>query len=57
MKRFECKDLGMACDFKAEGQEIEEVVTKAEEHAASSHNLPKGEDTRNKIRAAVKDVV
>lgn len=54
-KRFECKDLGMACEFKAEGNEVEEVVTKAEEHASTAHNMPKGEETRNQIRALVKE--
>ena len=55
MKRFECKNLGMVCEFKAEAESPEEVISKAEEHAVSVHNLPRGEETRAKIRSQVKD--
>ncbi len=55
MKKFECKSLGMACDFKVEAENPEEVISKAEEHAATAHNLPRGEETRAKIRSQVKD--
>jgi predicted small metal-binding protein len=55
MKRFECKDLGLSCEFRAEAENEEEVVAKAEEHAAAAHSMPKGDDTKNRIRTAVKD--
>lgn len=56
MKRFECKSLGIACEFRAEAESPEEVISKAEEHAATEHSLPKGEETRAKIRSQVKDI-
>ncbi|MDE1861217.1 MAG: DUF1059 domain-containing protein [Candidatus Micrarchaeota archaeon] len=56
MKRFECKSIGMACEFRAEGQTSEEVLAKAEEHAAAAHNLPRGAETRAKIAPQIKDV-
>lgn len=46
----------MACDFKVEAENPEEVVAKAEEHAVTAHNLPKGEETRAKIRPQIRDV-
>lgn len=56
MKRFECKNLGMTCEFAAQAESQEEVLAKAEEHAAMAHNLPRGEETRAKILAQLKDV-
>ncbi len=56
MKRFECKNLGMTCEFAAQAESQEEVLAKAEEHAAMAHNLPRGAETRAKILAQLKDV-
>ena len=55
MKKFECKSLGSDCQFSASAENAEEVVAKAEEHAAAAHSMPKGDDTKNRIRTAVKD--
>lgn len=55
MKKFECKRLGTDCQFSAEAENAEEVVAKAEEHAATTHNMPRGEETRARIRAAIVD--
>ena len=57
MKKFECKNLGVDCPFQVQAEDAEEVVTKAEEHAAMAHNMPRGDETKNKIRAVIKDVV
>jgi predicted small metal-binding protein len=37
MEKFECKDLGMSCDFSVTGRTVEEVRQKALEHAQRVH--------------------
>lgn len=55
MKRFECRSLGQECHFSAQAETEEEVLAKAEEHAASAHNMQRGEETRAKIRANIRE--
>lgn len=55
MKRFECRSLGQECPFSAQAETEEEVLAKAEEHAASAHNMQRGEETRAKIRANIRE--
>ena len=37
MEKFECKDMGMNCDFVAMGSSVEEVKNKAMAHAQEVH--------------------
>jgi len=37
MLKFECKDLGMNCNFVATGNTVEEVKKKAMDHAQTVH--------------------
>ncbi len=53
-KEFRCKDLGQQCNFSARAESEEEVVKKAAEHARSAHKMPESEETKRKIRAAIK---
>ncbi len=55
MKRFECKRLGMNCQFSAQAESADEVLAKAEEHAAMAHNMARGEETKSRIRAVIVD--
>jgi predicted small metal-binding protein len=57
MKKFECKSLGMECPFSASSENMDEIIQRAEEHAASAHGMTAGEETRNKIKAAITDAV
>jgi predicted small metal-binding protein len=38
-KILECRDMGMDCDFKARGSSVEDVLSKAAEHAKKTHNM------------------
>jgi predicted small metal-binding protein len=37
MEKFECKDLGLDCDFNVTGTSKEEVLKSAMEHGGSVH--------------------
>jgi predicted small metal-binding protein len=61
MMKFECKDLGMDCDFVATAATKEEVMDMAMAHAAETHddmlkNLTpeQTEEMNEKIEAAIK---
>lgn len=36
---FYCKDVGFNCDYKAEGETVEEVLEKAKAHGKDEHGL------------------
>ncbi|MFB3924471.1 MAG: DUF1059 domain-containing protein [Syntrophales bacterium] len=38
-KALRCRDLGVACDFSAEGETDEEVLNEMKKHAKNDHNL------------------
>ncbi len=58
MKMFRCRDTGMNCNAEIRGGSEEEVITKAQEHARTAHNmaLRSDEATMKKVRSAIKDV-
>ncbi len=37
MYKFDCKDMGMQCNFSATGQTVDEVKNKAVQHAQQVH--------------------
>lgn len=58
MKKFACRDLGMDCDFVAEGETEEEVVAKAKEHGKTVHGQTEADMTpelEEKIKSLTKD--
>ena len=58
MKKLACRDVGIDCDFVAEGETTEEVLQKGMEHAKTSHNMTDADMTpemMEKVKAAVKD--
>lgn len=56
-KRFACRDIGMSCDFVAQGETEEELMPKISEHARTAHNMQNVDAAMTaKIKAAIKDV-
>ncbi len=56
MMTFACKDVGMQCNFKAEGKTEDEIMKKVKEHAAKVHNLKDiSPEMMQKIKGAVKE--
>jgi len=62
MMKFECKDLGMDCDFVATAETKEEVMDMAMAHAIEAHdNMFKDltpeqtEEMNEKLEAAIKN--
>jgi predicted small metal-binding protein len=56
VKTLTCRDVGVDCDFVAEGQTEQEVMAKAAEHARKDHgfeDIPP--ELRDKVRAAIHD--
>lgn len=57
MKELTCKDIGVDCDVKFQGGDVEEIMAQAAEHAAKEHNLPTiPPHIDEKCRAAIKEV-
>ncbi len=55
-KLLRCRDLGMDCDFEACGENVEEVLKTAVDHARAIHGLKDvSEKDRLCARAAVQD--
>ena len=56
MKTLTCRDVGVDCDFVAQGETEQEVMDKATQHARQDHGFadipPELED---KVRAAIHD--
>ena len=58
MRELRCQDVGMKdCKFVAQGQDDQEVMRKAGEHAKSAHNMSTiPPDIEQKARGAIRDV-
>ncbi len=55
-KLLRCRDLGMDCDFEACGEDAEEVLKTAVDHARAIHGLKDvSEKDRLRAKAAVQD--
>ncbi len=55
-KTVTCRDVGVDCDFKAQGKDETEVMRKVEEHARTVHHInPIPQDLQNKVRSAIHD--
>lgn len=54
MKEFKCKDAGFSCDYKARGQNDEEVMRQAKEHGQQAHGMKDVKD--DKIKPLIHDV-
>ena len=55
-----CKDMGMECDFVAEGATKEEALQKSEEHALDVHAMTEDNFTpelREKAASMVKESI
>ena len=56
-KSLNCRDVGMNCDWKTQGQNEDEVMKKAGEHAKKAHNMDAiPPDLQKKVRGAIRDV-
>jgi predicted small metal-binding protein len=56
MKTLSCRDVGVDCDFVAQGATEQEVMEMATEHARKDHgfsDIPP--ELENKVRAAIHD--
>jgi len=55
MPSFACKDIGMACEFKATAPTEEELMKKIAEHAKAAHKMTTvPPDIMAKIKKAIK---
>jgi predicted small metal-binding protein len=56
-KSLSCKDVGMNCDWKTQGQTEDEVLKKASEHARTVHKMNQmPPEMQQKVRGAIRDV-
>lgn len=57
MKSFRCQDAGVVCDAKVTGENEEEVLGKAVEHARDVHGVDLAQSTTltNYARSAIRD--
>jgi predicted small metal-binding protein len=56
MKELRCDDVNPGCDFKIEGKDEAEVMTKAAEHARRDHGMPQiPPDVARKAQAAIRE--
>jgi predicted small metal-binding protein len=55
-KVLRCKDVGIDCDFVARADSEEELLKKAAEHAATSHDMKEiPAEVLSKVRAAIRN--
>ena len=55
-KVLRCRDVGMDCDFVARADSEEELLKKAAEHAATTHDMKEiPEAVLAKVRAAIRN--
>ena len=55
-KTLACRDVGMNCDFKTQGQTEEEVLKKVGEHARTEHKIDQiTPELERKVRGAIRD--
>jgi predicted small metal-binding protein len=55
-KILNCRDVGVDCDFVAQGETPEEVLEKARQHARKDHGFPDiPPELVEKAKAAIRD--
>jgi len=55
-KVLRCRDVGIDCDFVARADSEEEILKKAAEHAAATHDMKEiPEEVLSQVRAAIRD--
>jgi len=54
-KVLRCKDAGFDCPEEMRGQDEEEVLKKAAEHAKKAHNLDVTPEMAAQVRALIKE--
>jgi predicted small metal-binding protein len=55
-KILTCRDVGVECDFVAQGETVEEVLEKTREHARKDHgyaDIPP--ELMDKVKASIRD--
>ena len=56
-KELRCRDIGMNCDYKANGNTEEEVLQQASAHARTAHQITEmPPELAAKVRAAIRTV-
>jgi len=56
-KELRCRDIGMNCDYKANGNTEEEVLQQASAHARTAHQITEmPPELAAKVRAAIRSV-
>lgn len=56
-KSVKCSDVGVACDFEARAETVEELLKKVSEHARTAHGFPDiPPEHLAKVKAAIRDV-
>ncbi|HWC19540.1 MAG TPA: DUF1059 domain-containing protein [Terriglobales bacterium] len=52
---FRCADVGAKdCNWQTSGNSESEILSKAERHAREAHNMTMDENTRSRVRAAIR---
>ena len=55
MPSFQCKDMGMTCDWKAEAETEDELLKKVAEHAAEVHDMKEiSPEEMEKVKSVIK---
>ena len=49
-----CSDLGVNCNWQVSGNNEAEILPKIEQHGREAHNLTMDENTRSKVRKAIR---
>lgn len=56
-KEIRCRDVGVDCDFVAQGKDEQELMTKVGEHAKNDHGIQTiPDELMSKVKAAIHDV-
>ncbi len=55
-KTVNCRDVGVDCDFVAQGETEQEVLQQCAEHARTAHGMSEiPPELATKVRAAIRD--
>jgi predicted small metal-binding protein len=55
-KTINCRDVGVDCDFVAQGETEQEVLLQCAEHARTAHGMNEiPPELATKVRAAIRD--